>query len=137
MILVSACLVGINCKYSGENNDAESVHQFLEGQVYVPVCPEQLGGLPTPRPTCEIVGAQVMDENGLDCTASFVKGAEEVLKIAELLNVKKAILKEGSPSCGCNLIYDGTFSGVKINGEGITAKLLKKHGIPVMSEKEL
>ncbi len=137
MILVSACLLGINCKYSGENNEAESVHRFLEGQFFIPVCPEQLGGLPTPRPTCEIVDGRVINENGLDCTELFVKGAEEVLKIAALLNVKKAVLKEGSPSCGCNVIYDGTFSGTKISGEGFTAKLLRENGIDVISDEAL
>jgi len=137
MILVSACLVGVNCKYSGESNDEKSVHTYLEGKSYIPVCPEQLGGLSTPRPTCEIVGDKVLNEHGEDCTAAFEKGAEEVLKIAKLCGCSSAILKEGSPSCGCNLIYDGTFSGKRISGMGLTARLLSESGISVQSEKDL
>lgn len=137
MILVSACLIGVNCKYSGESNNEESVHLQLKDKVFVPVCPEQLGGLTTPRPTCEILGGKVVNEHGEDCTEAFVKGANEVLKIAQLTGAKEAILKEGSPSCGCNKIYDGTFSGRKIDGIGLTAKLLKEHGLSVISEKEL
>ncbi len=137
MIIVSACLVGVNCKYSGESNDSEAVHTFLKGKVFIPVCPEQLGGLSTPRSTCEIVGNNVMNEHGEDCTEAFVKGAQEVLKIAKLTDATKALLKDGSPSCGCHKIYDGSFSGQKINGMGLTAKLLAAHGLTVMSEKEL
>ncbi|MBN2898776.1 MAG: DUF523 domain-containing protein [Clostridia bacterium] len=137
MILVSACLLGVDCKYSGKSNDSEAVRDYLKGKIFVPVCPEQLGGLPTPRPTCEIVGDRVINEHGEDCTMQFVKGAEEVVKIAELLNVNEALLKEGSPSCGCNRIYDGTFSGSKIAGAGLTAKMLKSRGILVMSDEEL
>jgi uncharacterized protein YbbK (DUF523 family) len=137
MILVSACLVGVNCKYSGENNDSAGVHKYLEGKAYVPVCPEQLGGLQTPRPCCEIVDDRVMNEDGLECTEAFLKGAEETLKIANLVDATEAILKEGSPSCGSNKIYDGTFSGVKIKGQGCTASLLKKNGIKIVSDTDL
>lgn len=137
MILVSACLVGVNCKYSGESNDTEEVHRYLENKVFVPICPEQLGGLTTPRPTCEIIGERVMSEHGVDCTEAFITGAEEVFKIAKLTGATEALLKEGSPSCGCHKVYDGTFSGQKITGMGFTAKLLRAHGITVISEKDL
>jgi uncharacterized protein YbbK (DUF523 family) len=137
MILVSACLVGVDCKYSGENNDSQGVRKYLEGKVYVPICPEQLGGLQTPRPCCEIVADRVMNEHGLDCTKEFLKGAEETLKIAKLVGATEAVLKEGSPSCGSNKIYDGTFSGVKIKGQGFTANLLRKNGLKILSDTEL
>lgn len=137
MILVSACLVGINCKYSGKNNDAEAVREYLKDKAFVPVCPEQLGGLQTPRPTCEIIGGKVMNEHGIECTEHFISGANEVLKIAKLVNAREAILKEASPSCGVNKIYDGTFSGKKIEGSGMTARLLKKNNIHVISDEAL
>jgi len=137
MILVSACLVGLDCKYSGKNNASDSVYAYLKGKTYVPVCPEQLGGLQTPRPCCEIVGDQVINEHGLDCTKEFIKGAEETLKIAKLLGASEALLKEGSPSCGTHKVYDGTFTGVKIAGQGCTASLLRTHGVKVYSEEDL
>lgn len=137
MILVSACLVGVNCKYSGENNDAEAVREYLKDKNFVPVCPEQLGGLQTPRPTCEIVDGKVINEHGLECTEHFFSGADEVLKIAKLVKAEVAILKEGSPSCGVNKIYDGSFSGKKIEGSGITARLLKDNEIRVISDEAL
>jgi uncharacterized protein YbbK (DUF523 family) len=137
MILVSACLVGVNCKYSGESNESEKVLAYLKDKSYVPICPEQLGGLQTPRPTCEIVGQKVMNEHGVDCTDAFDKGAKEVLKIARLVGATEALLKEGSPSCGVNRIYDGSFSGKKINGKGLTAKILKDNQIGVLSDEDL
>lgn len=137
MILVSACLIGINCKYSGDNNENDKVKKYLKDKEFTLVCPEQLGGLSTPRPPAEIVGKRVMTNQNEDVTENFIRGAKETLKIARLYVCSEAILKEGSPSCGCNLIYDGTFSGNKISGEGITADLLKKEGIKVRSEKEL
>lgn len=138
MILVSACLIGINCKYSGDNNENEKVKEYLKGKEFTLVCPEQLGGLSTPRPPAEIVGGRVITkEDNKDVTENFVRGAEETLKIAKLYVCSEAILKEGSPSCGCNLIYDGSFSGKKIPGKGITAKLLEEEGIKVKSEKDL
>ena len=119
MILVSACLIGINCKYSGDNNENEKVKEYLKGKEFTLVCPEQLGGL------------------SKDVTENFVRGANETLKISNLYVCSEAILKEGSPSCGCNLIYDGSFSGKKIPGKGITARLLEEEGIKVKSEKDL
>lgn len=147
MILVSACLFGINCKYSGDNNENSKVKKFLKDKEFVLVCPEQLGGLTTPRDPAEIINksdTKILDDNisvisnkNKDVTESFLRGARETLKIAQIYNCKEAILKEGSPSCGANFIYDGTFSGVKVSGEGITTKLLRQNGIKVISEKEL
>ena len=147
MLVVSACLVGVNCKYNGGNNDNEKVKEFLKDKEYIIICPEQLGGLTTPRKPSEIHcldGRDVLYKNGkviscenVDVTENFVNGANESLKIAQMFNCDKALLKEGSPSCGCNLIYDGTFSGKKIPGKGVTAALFIENNIEVFSEKEL
>ncbi len=145
MFLVSACLLGINCKYTGDNNlDVELVNK-LKKQGIVPVCPEQLGGLTTPRLPAEIQGgdgldvlsgrAKVIRNDGVDVTEAFIKGAEETLKIAETLGLTKAILKAKSPSCGNKIIYDGSFTGKKVTGQGVTAALLTSKGIEVFSEE--
>lgn len=138
MILVSACLLGINCKYSGGNNENKEMIKFLKKEKIIPVCPEQLGGLSTPREPCEIVektdSLRVVDKKGKDQTLKFVKGAEETLKITQLCGIKEAILKSNSPSCGSCKIYDGTFSGKLIDGQGITASLLKSKNIKVYNE---
>lgn len=134
-ILVSACLIGTNCKYSGGNNYSEEVMEFLKDYEIIPICPEQLGGLPTPRPASEIIGDKVMNNEGTDVTSNYQKGAEEVLKIAQLLAIKKALLKAKSPSCGNGKIYDGTFSGILTTGDGITTKLLKENNIEVITIK--
>ncbi len=137
MIIVSACLLGINCKYDGGNNlNKKVLDLFLEGKA-IPVCPEQLGGLSTPRLPSEIINGKVFDIEGKDVTKNFLKGANETLRLAKLLECKKAILKENSPSCGVKYIYDGTFSGKKIKGNGITAALLKANGRKVVSEEEI
>lgn len=135
MILVSACLLGIDCKYSGDNNLNIELMKFLKDKNYIPICPEQLGGLKTPRKPAEIIGNKIITNEGNDVTENFIKGAEESLKISKIFNSKIAILKERSPSCGSNLIYDGTFKGKKIKGEGITTKLLRENGIEVYSEE--
>lgn len=140
MVLISACLCGVNCKYSGGNNLDEECLKLLQDGKAVLVCPEQLGGLQTPRTPAEIVGnshgeLKVITKDNEDVTEEFIKGAEETLKIAKLVNAKKALLKEGSPSCGGNYIYDGTFTGKRIKGLGITARLLKENGIEVISYK--
>lgn len=138
MYIVSACLVGVNCKYNGENNKEDKIINYLKDRNYVPICPEQLGGLTTPRNPVEIVGDKALDEKGIDYTNHFIKGAKESLKIVQLMNgIEGIILKEGSPSCGSNKIYDGSFSNHKIKGMGYTAKLLKEKKYKVMSEKEL
>lgn len=142
MIIVSACLAGINCKYSGGNNDCQWVKDFIKDKKHVLVCPEEVGGLPTPRPPCEIVGSRVMDEKGRDVTDFFHRGAEETLKKAEAAagqegeEIELAILKANSPSCGCGKIYDGTFSHRLIPGDGLFTALLKTHGIPVITDED-
>ncbi len=150
MIIVSACLLGKNCKYSGGNNRAENVIKYLEGKEYILVCPEQLGGLSTPRDPAEIITdgnkdgndvllktAKVLSNKGVDVTSNFVKGAEETLKIANRNKATKAILKAGSPSCGYKKIYDGTFSGNKIEGMGVTAAILNKENIDLLDEDDI
>ena len=147
MILVSACLLGINCKYNGDNNKNDKVEEYLKDKQFIVVCPEQLGGMSTPREPSEIIKfdgnaviegkTSVINNKSLDVTKKFKLGAQEALKLANLYDCKKAILKEGSPSCGSNCIYDGTFTGKKIPGVGVTAALLKKNGIEVISEKDL
>lgn len=136
-VLVSACLLGLNCKYDGENNRNEKVLEYIKDKEVIPVCPEIFGGLQTPRIPSEIVGDKVLNREKIDVTKEYQKGAEETLYLAKLFNVKKALLKESSPSCGSNTIYDGTFSKNKKEGMGITAKLLKENGIEIISEKEL
>ena len=138
-ILVSACLYGYCCKYDGGNNILKSpVFQILKntGRL-VPVCPEELGGLSTPRIPSEIKDGKVINKEGEDVTAFFEKGAEKTLEIARKEGVRVAILKQGSPSCGSKRICDGTFSGEKIPGEGVTALKLIENGIPVFDETEV
>ncbi len=137
MVLVSACLVGVNCKYNGGNNYNEKIMELVKNGEAILVCPEQLGGLTTPRNPSEISNGKVLMNNGHDVTSNFNRGAKEVLELAKRLNIKKAILKSKSPSCGHGLIYDGTFSGKKIIGNGITAQLLIDNGIEVITEDEL
>lgn len=145
-IIVSACLLGENCKYNGKNNLNEELKIFLSDKDIISVCPEVMGGLSTPRLPAEIEygkssedvivsRAKIFNNEGKDVSTEFISGAEEVLEIAKLENVEIAILKEGSPSCGSNFIYDGTFSSVKKEGMGVTAKLLTENGITVISEK--
>ena len=136
-ILVSACLLGINCKYDGNNNKNDKVLEYLKDKEVIPICPEIYGGLQTPRTPSEIVGDKVMTKEKTDVTKEYLKGAEETLKIAKLFNAKKALLKAKSPSCGNNEIYDGSFTGIKIKGMGITARLLKENGIEILNENEI
>lgn len=136
-ILVSACLLGANCKYSGGNNACPAVMALKEKYQLVPVCPEQLGGLSTPRPPAECQGQRVYNREGVDVTEQFVRGAEEALKLGQLFGCTKAVLKSKSPSCGCGEIYDGTFSGAKIPGDGVTVRLLKAHGYEVFPDTQL
>ena len=136
-ILVSACLLGVNCKYSGGNNQNEKVLEYIKDKEIIPVCPEIMGGLSTPRPPSELINDKVMNNLNQDVTQQYKKGAEETLKLAKLFNVKKALLKAKSPSCGKGYIYDGTFSSTLIEGNGITTKLLIENGIEVITEKDL
>lgn len=138
-ILVSACLLGIGCRYDGKEKSNEQVMKLLKNPdvVLVPVCPEQLGGLATPRIASERLGDRVVNRAGEDVTAQYRKGARETLKLAELYGCQKAILKERSPSCGCGVIYDGSFSRQTISGNGVTAELLLNRGITVLGESVL
>ena len=138
-LLISACLTGENCKYSGGSNvlPEEQLRKLRMCYELVPVCPEQLGGLPTPRTTAERRGEQVLTKDGLDVTAEFVAGAEKVLGIAQDQKIEKALLKSRSPSCGRDRIYDGSFTGTVIRGSGVTAQLLLEHGIDVCSEEKV
>ncbi|MGC8998816.1 MAG: DUF523 domain-containing protein [Candidatus Bathyarchaeia archaeon] len=137
MKLCSACLLGIRCRYNGEDARNEKVIMLLKTETLIPVCPEQLGGLPTPREPAEIREGRVITKSGKDVTENFKRGAEEVLKIAKMFGIKEAVLKQGSPSCGCGRIYDGTFSGKIVEGDGVTVALLKRHGIKVITEEDL
>lgn len=144
MIIVSACLAGINCKYNGNSNLIKEIAEMVAKGEALPVCPEQLGGCTTPRPAAEIyegTGIDVLEGtrkviriNGEEITNELIKGARETLKIARMIKAKKAILKARSPSCGCGVIYDGTFSGKLISGNGVTSELLLRNGIEVTTE---
>ncbi|MCL2318680.1 MAG: DUF523 domain-containing protein [Treponema sp.] len=131
MIIVSACLAGLNCNYHGKNSDNSLVTELVKKGRAIMVCPEQLGGLTTPRPPAEIKKGKVITKNGEDITEVFIRGANEVLMICEKYNCKKAILKSNSPSCGCGKIHGGNFDGTLVDGDGITAALLKEHGVEV------
>jgi uncharacterized protein YbbK (DUF523 family) len=144
--LISACLCGLNSKYNGGNNLNPYWLEMLARGELIPVCPEQLGGLPTPRPPCELLGGDGYDvlksnalavtKNGQDITEHLLKGATETLNLALQANVDGAIFQSRSPSCGSGLIYDGTFSKKLIKGDGVTTVLLKQNGLPVWSEHE-
>ena len=136
-ILCSACLLGVSCRYDGKAKTNEKALKLLEDYHVVLVCPEQLGGLPTPRPPAEITNSRVINRNGEDVTLQFLRGAEEVLKIARLVGAEEAVLKSNSPSCGSMHRYDGSFTGTLTEGDGVTASLLKKDGIRVVSENDL
>ncbi len=144
--LVSACLLGLSTRYDGGHNRNEKILQFCSRHYCIPVCPEQLGGLPTPRPPAEINGGDgadvlarrclVVDRFGKDVTGAFLQGARQTLMLARLFNVAGAVLKARSPSCGLGRIYDGTFRGCLRAGDGVTAALLKKQGYHVFNENE-
>jgi len=131
MIVVSACLAGINCNYKGECCEDPSVVELVKTGRAIMVCPEQLGGLSTPREPAEIKNGRVVTVQGGDVTDAFLAGANEVLKICKKYNCHKTILKSRSPSCGSGKIYDGNFNGVLVDGDGVTAGLLKENGIEV------
>lgn len=136
-LLISACLMGENCKYSGGNNYTAAVEQLKDRYELIPVCPERDGGLLTPRECAERKGDRVFSKSGVDVTAQFVRGAEIALETAVRCDCKRALLKERSPSCGCGAIYDGSFTGTVIEGDGVTAELLKAHGITVYGESDI
>lgn len=132
---VSACLCGFNCRYDGKSKPDERIKKLYDEGRAVPVCPEQLGGLTTPRTPCEIIGGRVVSSDGEVRTEAYMKGSHRVLEICKKYSVKKAILKQNSPSCGSSHIYDGTFSGRLIPGEGCCTALLRENGIEVSGEK--
>ena len=135
-ILISACLLGSRCRYDGASKEHPLVKTLAERHMLVPVCPEQLGGLPTPRPPAERRGDRVVTRFG-DVTEQYRRGAEETLKLCKLFGCEAAVLKERSPSCGRGAVYDGTFTGTLTPGDGVTAELLASHGIPVYGESQI
>lgn len=142
MYIISACLLGQNCKYNGGNNRKEDVLEFCKTHRYVAVCPESAGRLPTPRPPAEKTGSRITDREGKDLTDAFLRGADISLKscieMAGLAGeeLEGAILKANSPSCGFGKIYDGTFSGTLTDGNGVFAEMVSRLGIEIITEKE-
>ena len=134
-ILVSACLLGVCCRYDGNSKCNEQVLRLSQKHELIPVCPEQLGGLPTPRPPAEIRDGRVINNIGQDVTAQYEKGAAEALRLYDLLHCDCALLKARSPSCGAEQVYDGAFTGTLIPGQGIAARLLSQRQITVLSEE--
>ena len=142
-VVISACLLGVRCRYDGGDSRNQTAMRHKKTYQLIPVCPEESGGLPTPRPPAEIVGgdgndvldgtAKVMTDDGTDVTEAFLKGAHHALEVAQSNGATHVILKSRSPSCGCGDIYDGTFSGTLTSGDGVTTALLKRHGITVTS----
>ena len=142
-VVISACLLGVRCRYDGGHSRNETAMNQKETYQLIPVCPEESGSLPTPRSPAEIVGgdgdavldgkAKVMTEDGTDVTGAYLKGAHHALEVAQSHGATHVILKARSPSCGCGDIYDGTFSGTLTSGDGVTTALLKRHGITVTS----
>jgi uncharacterized protein YbbK (DUF523 family) len=143
MKLVSACLLGVACRYDGKSSLDIDIRKLVEEGKAVPICPEEVGGLSTPRLPAEIVGgdgfdvldgkAKVINSNGDDVTEEFIRGAQQALQLAQSFGVTEALLKEKSPSCGSQIIYDGTFQRKKLAGSGVTAALLQRHGIKVIA----
>lgn len=147
MILVSSCLLGLDTKYDGNSNANELLKKYSNRGKFIPFCPEMLGGLPTPRPSSEIIegsgedvlcgSAKVMSKEGKDETENYIRGAMETAKLIELFPVTCAIMKQRSPSCGKDMIYDGTFSGSKRIGKGVAAAMLQRYNIPIYTEEEI
>lgn len=135
-LLISACLLGCPCRYDGGGQAHPDVLALADRHHLVPVCPEQLGGLPTPRPPAERLGGRVVTQAGTDVTAAYSRGGEAAVQLAELLRCEYAILKERSPSCGHGEIYDGTFTHTRIPGSGVAAARLAAHGLRVMGESQ-
>lgn len=136
-ILVSACLMGVGCRYDGKSNQLPQLEQLMKQHTCIPVCPEIFGGLPTPRVPAERQGSKIMTQDGQDVTPQFVRGTAEVLRLADLYHCKAALLKERSPSCGCGQIYDGTFTKTLTEGDGLAAEMLKRKGIAVYGESQI
>lgn len=136
-ILISACLLGLYCRYDGKAVHLSHIKDLMEKYHPVPVCPEIMGGMGIPRNPCERQGTKVIDSSGKDVTELFETGAREALKLAKLYECKYAIMKERSPSCGYGKIYDGTFSGKQIFGNGVAAGLLAENGLSVFGESQI
>lgn len=136
-LLISACLLGERCRYDGGGNYVPAVERLRERYELVPICPEQLGGLPTPRTPSERVGERVLSRTGADVTEAFRRGAARALETARERGITLAVLKERSPSCGCGVIYDGTFTGGLAPGDGVAAELLKQSGVAVCGESRI
>lgn len=136
-LLISACLLGTNCKYSGGNNYTPLAEALKERFRLVPVCPETMGGLTSPREPAERAGDKVLSRSGEDWTEAFRLGAERALETALAQGITLAVLKERSPSCGCGAIYDGTFTGAVVRGDGVTAELLKAHDLRILGESRI
>lgn len=136
-VLVSQCLLGIDCRYDGGNNFAEDMNRLMEICEVIPVCPEILGGMTTPRLPSERLDGRVVNSAGEDVTAAFDRGAQQAMRLAELYGAEYAVLKQSSPSCGSERVYDGTFTGKKIPGKGVTAERFERAGIRVYDEKHI
>lgn len=137
LYIVSACLAGVSCRFDGGHTPREQVIELVRQGLALPVCPEQLGGLPTPRPPCELREGHVVTIDGEDVTDAFERGVAEGVRLAVMAGCTEAILKARSPSCGCGHVYDGTFSGRLVPGDGIFAKALRAAGISVRPDDSL
>ncbi|OGL73661.1 purine-nucleoside phosphorylase [Candidatus Uhrbacteria bacterium RIFCSPHIGHO2_02_FULL_60_10] len=137
MILCSACLLGVECRFDGRGKKNRQVAALVKRNILIPICPELLGGLSVPREAAERRGSRIMTQSGQDVTRQFRLGAVRTLRLAKMLKIKKAILKQRSPSCGSGQVYDGTFSGKIVAGNGVTTALLTKNGIQVVSEDDI
>jgi uncharacterized protein YbbK (DUF523 family) len=136
-VIVSACLLGENCKYNGGNNYSEKVAQFLKGREVIPVCPETLAGLGIPRTPIEICGDRVISKDGVDVTDCLIRAVKTILSQIADEDIECAVLKSRSPTCGVKQVYDGTFTGTLVDGSGILAAALKMFGIPVIDAEDL
>ena len=136
-VLVSACLLGVNCRYDGQSKAYAAVEELCRRHEVIPLCPEQLGGLPTPRTPAERQGDRVVSKTGTDVTAQYLRGAAEAVRLARMLGCTVAILKERSPSCGSGAVYDGTFTGTLTVGFGTAAEALRSAGIRILGESQI
>ncbi len=137
MKLCSACLLGIKCRYDGKSKPHKKIIELSTKEQLIPVCPEELGGESTPREPREIKNGKVFTKSGVDVTENMKNGALKTLALTKKFDIKSAILKSKSPSCGCGKIYDGNFSDTLIDGDGITTKILKENGIEILTENDL
>jgi uncharacterized protein YbbK (DUF523 family) len=137
IILISACLLGVNCRYNAEHITINQLEELMGLHTLIPVCPEIFGGLPTPREPSEIRGGRVYTKSGSDVTENFERGADEVLRLGRLYQCEYAIFKERSPSCGYGAIYDGSFSGRLVEGNGVSADRLARAGITILGESRI